>query len=163
MKKYKVSSTNALNFILISDNSKIGELIYEQWFAFKADIHLSDGEELKLEPKGFWNSKIELKDKSKTLLEFKMGWNGILIDTFFKPSDQSYLLQFKGLLNNRIVLINTEKEELLVAKPQFNLKNFNQNYEIEITPVFDKLANKELLILTVLHCINYYYYMSLVA
>lgn len=163
MKKYKVNSTDSLNFILTSDDTKIGELIYEQWFAFKADIHLSDGKELKLEPKGFWNSKIELKDKTKSLLEFKMGWNGILIDTFFKPSERSYLLKFKGLLNNRFVLINTEKEELLVAEPHFNLKNFNQNYNIETTPDFDKSENKELVILTVLHCINYYYYMTIVA
>lgn len=79
MGKYKANSTNTRNFNLTFDNLQIGELIYEKWYSFNAEIILSDGSKYQLEPKGFWDNKIELKDNTNVLLEFKMGWKGIII------------------------------------------------------------------------------------
>jgi hypothetical protein len=83
MRQYKAKSTNSQNFRLTFENKTIGELIYKKWYSFNAEILLSDGAKYQLEPKGFWDSEIELKDETKTLLEFKMGWKGIIIKTFF--------------------------------------------------------------------------------
>ena len=80
---WNINSTYSLTFYLNSDNEKIGELIYKKWYASNAEIKLANGDTFHMKPKGIWNSKIELKDGEKTILEFKLGWSGILIKTFF--------------------------------------------------------------------------------
>lgn len=161
MGQYKANSTNAKNFKLTFKNENIGELIYKKWHSFKADILMEDGKKYQLEPKGFWGSIIGLKDGTKTLLSFTMGWNGIEINTFFDYKKATYLLKLNGLLSNKFVLIDVNNYELLAAESDFKWKKLNYDYNIETSRVFDKLENKDLLLLTILHCINYY--MSLIA
>ena len=156
MGHYKANATNSHNFILTFDNQKIGELVYKKWYSFSAEIQMTDGTKYQLEPTGFWDSKIELKDDTQTLLEFKMGWKGIIIKTLFNDSEEVFLLKLKGLLSNKFVLLDTNDEELMAAETSFKWSKFNFDYNIETTPVFDNFENKELLLLTILHCINYY-------
>lgn len=161
MRQYKAKSTNSQNFRLTFENKTIGELIYKKWYSFNAEILLSDGAKYQLEPKGFWDSEIELKDETKTLLQFKMGWNGIIIKTFFDNQKDTYLLKLNGLLRSKFVLIDTEKNELIVAETDFKWKKLNYDYNIQTTKNFDNFDKKELLLLTILHGINYY--MSIIA
>lgn len=161
MGQYKANSTNSQNFSLTLENKKIGELIYKKWYSFSAEILMNDGAKYQLEPKGFWDSKIELKDETKILLEFKMGWKGIIIKTLFYDKDQNFLLILKGLLSNKFVLLDTNKEELMVVETDFKWSKLNYDYNIETAQRFDSFDNKELLLLTILHCINYY--MTLIA
>ena len=51
---------------------------------------------------------------------------------------------------------DTNDEELMAAETSFKWSKLNFDYNIETTQVFDKFENKELLLLTILHCINYY-------
>ena len=44
----------------------------------------------------------------------------------------------------------------MAAETSFKWSKLNFDYNIETTQVFDKFENKELLLLTILHCINYY-------
>jgi hypothetical protein len=146
MGHYKANSTNSQNFRLTFENQTIGELIYKKWYSFNAEILLSDGAKYQLEPKGFWDSEIELKDETKTLLEFK---------------EDTYLLKLNGLLSSKFVLIDSDKNELIVAETDFKWKKLNFDYNIETTQNFDNFDKKELLLLTILHGINYY--MSIIA
>ena len=156
MGQYKANATNSHNFTLRFDYQKVGELVYKKWYSFSAEIQMTDGTKYQLEPTGFWDSKIELKDDTQTLLEFKMGWKGIIIKTLFNDSKEVFLLKLKGLLSNKFVLLDTNDEELMAAETSFKWSKFNFDYNIETTPVFDNFENKELLLLTILHCINYY-------
>lgn len=161
MGQYKANSTNSQNFSLTFNDQPLGELIYKKWYSFNAEILLASGKKYQLEPQGFWNSKIELKDETKTLLEFKMGWNGIIIDTFFDNKEQTYLLKLNSLLSSKFILIDTEKNELMVAETDFKWNKLNYDYNIETAPSFEDFDKKELVLLTILHCINYY--MTIVA
>jgi hypothetical protein len=161
MVSYKANSTNLRNFSLTLDNQPVGELIYKKWYSFTAEILMPNGAKYDLEPKGFWESKIELKDGTNTLLEFKMGWRGIVIKTFFNNKEASFLLKASGLLSRKFVLLNRDKEELLAAETDFKWSKLNYDYNIETTEEFERFDQKELLLLTILHCINYY--MTLVA
>ena len=156
MGQYKANATNSHNFTLRFDYQKVGELVYKKWYSFSAEIQMTDSTKYQLEPTGFWDSKIELKDDTQTLLEFKMGWKGIIIKTLFNDSEEVFLLKLKGLLSNKFVLLDTNDEELMAAETSFKWSKLNFDYNIETTQVFDKFENKELLLLTILHCINYY-------
>lgn len=156
MGQYKANATNCQNFNLTFENQKIGELVYKKWYSFTAEILMTGGEKFKLEPIGFWDSKIELRDDTKTILEFRMGWKGILIKTQLNGKEETFLLVLKGLLSNKFVLLDTDKEELMVAETDFKWSKLNFDYSIETTQSFDNFDKKELLLLTILHCINYY-------
>lgn len=157
MGHYKANSINSHNFNLTSDDQQIGALVYSKWYSFNADILLADGSKYELKSKDLWDSKIELKDSSQnTLLEFKMGWKGILIKCFFDTKETTYLLKLKGLFSNKFTLIDAEKTELLVAETDFKWSKFSYDYHIETTPVFEQLGNSKLFLLTLLHCVNYY-------
>ncbi|MBK8633717.1 MAG: hypothetical protein IPN72_09210 [Saprospiraceae bacterium] len=156
MAHYKANSTNSQNFELSIDGKKIGELIYKKWYSFQAEIQMINGRHYALEPKGFWDSKIELIDGSNTILDFKMGWKGIIIRTFFNNKEETYLLSLKGILRTKFILFDTDKRELMAAETDFKWNKLNYDYDIETSSDFEKLVNKELLLLTILHCINYY-------
>ena len=103
-----------------------------------------------------WAAKIELKKGSKTLLDFKMGWKGIMIRTFFNQKEETYLLKQSGMLNIKFILIDVDKIELMDVESDFQWSKMNYNYNIKTTEKFDQFQQKELLMLTVLHCINYH-------
>ena len=156
MGHYKANSINSKSFSLTTENSKIGELNYTTWYSFKAEIQLADHSIYQLEPKGVWDQKIELKKEETTLLEFKMGWKGILIKTDFDGVEKNYLLKLKGLLSSKFILVDSEENELLAVDTDFKWSKLNFDYAIETSTEFDSMKNKELMLLTILHCINYY-------
>ena len=156
MAHYKANSTNSTDFNLTLNDVKIGELQYSEWYSFKAKILLADNSDYQLEPKGFWDSKIELKKEEKTLLTFRMGWKGIIIKTNFQDQEITYLLKLKGLLSSKFVLVDTDEKELLAVSTDFKWKKLNFDYTIETSNEFDHFKNRELFLLTILHCINYY-------
>jgi len=154
MGHYKVNSTNSSDFILTSNNVNIGELKYAKWYSFKAEMLLADHSLYQLEPKGLWDSKIELKQGEKTILYFEMGWKGIVIN--FNDSDKKYLLRLKGLLSSKFVLVDTDEKELLAIETDFKWAKLTFDFNIETSNEFDNFENKEVLLLTTLHCVNYY-------
>lgn len=66
-----------------------------------------------------------------------------------------YLKQ-RGIFKESFTLEDQEKIELLVMKPQMKWTQINYEYLITTTDNFDTFANKELLLMTSLHCANYY-------
>ncbi len=155
MKQYNVTSTNYRNFNLALEGSPLAELIYPKWYSFKAEIILADNTQLLLEPKGFWDAKIELKKDEEVLLNFKLGWKGIMFNLQSEGIEEGYLLKHKGILSSRYVLIDTNEQELLAVKPDFNWSKFKLDYVIETSEEFDRQKMKEALLLTIIHSINY--------
>lgn len=156
MGQYKAKSTNSRNFSLTNGNSPVGELTYAKWYSFNAEIQLADNSTYQFEPTGFWNSKIELKKAEEVLLGFEMGWYGIILKTKFSGNTQNYLLKTKGLLSSKFVLVDEAENELLVAETDFVWSKLRFDYTIDTSMEFDRTENKEIMLLTILHCINYY-------
>ncbi|NUY79613.1 hypothetical protein HUK80_01800 [Flavobacterium sp. MAH-1] len=154
MGHYKVNSTDSRNFSLSKSDVLIGELKYSKWYSFKAEVSLADGSIYTLEPKGFWDSKIELRKGDKTILYFEMGWKGIVIN--FIESEKKYLLRLKGLLSSKYVLVDIHDKELLAVETNFKWSKLTFDFNIETSGEFDEFDNNEVLLLTTLHCINYY-------
>ncbi|WP_313191024.1 hypothetical protein [Sphingobacterium sp.] len=156
MALYKANSTNSRNFKVTLENQEIGELLIKKWYSFDADLIMSDGKNYQLITKGFWDSKVELIDGSQTLLDFKMGWKGIVIKTYFDNQERYYLLKVQGFINSKFILIDDSDQKLSVASTDFKWLTLNFNYDIETSASFDQLRNRDLLLMTMLHCMNYY-------
>lgn len=156
MGHYRANSTDSYKFNVMSDNIKVGDLVYKKWYSFEADILMADGSKFQLRPKGFWDSKVELTDESTTLLEIKMGWKGIVIKTYFDRQEKHYLLKLKGLLGDKFILIDDKNQEFMRTESDFKWKTLNYEYSIETTESFDRLGYRNLLLLALVHSMNYY-------
>ncbi|MCI1186887.1 hypothetical protein MON38_05605 [Hymenobacter sp. DH14] len=62
MQHYQVKSVDTKHFRLTQADTEIGELEYDSWFSFTAEIMLADRTRYAIQPKGFWGTTIEIKD-----------------------------------------------------------------------------------------------------
>lgn len=157
MEQYQAKSVDTKHFRLMKDGTEMGRLEYESWFSFKAEITLADHTRYAVQPKGFWGTTIEIKQQEQLLLDFKMDWKGqILIRTIFDGPEDYYILRQKGLFKSTFVLLHQEETELLQLEPDLKWSKMSYDYQITTTDGFAPLARKELLLLTAIHCANYY-------
>jgi hypothetical protein len=156
MGQYKATSANSKNFILTQNNVQLGELIYPKWYTFNAEIILADKSVYKLVPQGFWESSIQLKKDDDTLLEFKLEWKGIVFSINKNGATHDYLLKLKGLLSSKFVLVDSDDNELFEVECDFKWTKAEYDYFVSTTEKFDQFENKELLLLSFFHAINYY-------
>ena len=97
MGQCRVNSSNSRDFNLTKDNIHLGELAYPKWYTFNAEILLADLSRYQLVPQGRWDATIELKQDHKTLMDFKMGWKGIILSNISDENREEYLLTLKSL------------------------------------------------------------------
>ena len=155
MQDYKITSNNYRNFTLSIDDKQIGSLTYPSWYSFKAEIILDEASSFSLQPKGFWDSTIELKNQEDVLLSFSLGWQGIVFNVKNNNIDESFLLKRQGILDRKYVLLDSNEQEILGVNPDFNWSKMKLDYTIETTDEFEKRSMKEAFILSIIHSINY--------
>ena len=161
MAEYQAKSNNSLSFELTKDDKLIGKLSYEKWFKFNATIEIANNANYQVEPKGFWGTTIEVKDKEKLLIKFKMDWSGnIVVQTYFNDIEKDYMFKHKGVFNESFILADQEGNELLTMKPDFKWKKIYYEYQITTSEIFETFSNKEILLMNSLHYANYYMSMA---
>ena len=157
MTTYQAKSTKSLSFEVTQGDQLIGKLSYKSWFKFNAVIEMADKQTYQVQPKGFWGTTIELKDGESVLLNFKMNWNGeIVLQTYFEGFEIGYVFKHRGLFKDSYVLADQDGAELLAMKPHLKWSKMNYEYEIATSDTFDAFTHKEILLMTSLHCANYY-------
>lgn len=157
MTEYQAKSNNSLSFQVMKDQELIGKLSYKSWFKFDAEIEIAGKNKYVAGPKGFWGTTIELKDKEKVLLKFKMNWSGeIIVHTYFEDIEKDYIFKHRGIFKESFVLTDENGTELLVMKPHFKWNVMNYEYHITSSDLFDASSHKEIILMTSLHCANYY-------
>jgi hypothetical protein len=157
MDTYQVKSVDIKLFELTQGAVEKGRLEYDSWFSFKAEIMLADQTQYAVQPKGLWGTTIEIKAQEQVLLDFKMNWKGqILIRTLFDGNEVFYIFRQQGLLKSTFVFLDNEEQELLNIEPNFKWSRLNFDYQIVAADAFGQLAHQYLLLLTAVHCANYY-------
>lgn len=158
MANYTAISTDAKHFVVKEEENTFGNLEYKSWYSLKANMQISgDYATYQFVPKGFWGTTIELKKGEQVLLHFKMSWNGdIIILSNINDVETGYKLKYTGFLKPSYVLENKEGNKLLEVKPSFKWTKFTCDHVITSTPEFEAIPYSKLLLLTALHCTNYY-------
>ncbi|WP_160138762.1 hypothetical protein [Chryseobacterium sp. c4a] len=163
MAEYYAKSNDSLSFDLMHDDQLTGKITYKSWFNFNAVMELANHQNYQIEPKGFWGTTIELKDNEKVLLKFRMNWNGeIIVQTYFDGVKESFVCKHRGVFKDSFVLTDKLGIELLVMKPKFKWNLLNYEYQINTSDGFEEFSHKDILLLTSLHCANYYMSMMVV-
>jgi hypothetical protein len=146
-----------LVFDFTQDEKLIGRLRYKNWFKFNALIELENKTNYQVEPKGFWGTTIELRENEKLILSFQMNWSGeIVIQTFSNDIEKGYIFKHKGIFRESYILVDPDGTELLVVKPHMKWEKMSYEYQVTTSDDFELLPDKEVLLLTTIHCANYY-------
>jgi hypothetical protein len=157
MAEYQAKSISPLKFELTQNDHLIGKLLYKSWFKFDASIVMANNANYQVEPKGFWGTTIEIKENEKVLLKFQMNWSGeIVIQSYSNDTEKGYVFKHRGLFKESYVLENQEGLELLVMKPSLKWSKMSYEFHITTTDAFESFSDKEVLLMTSLHCANYY-------
>jgi hypothetical protein len=161
MPEYKVLANGSKDFQLLADGQVLGHLRYTEWYSLNAVVTLADGSAFSIEPRGIWGTTLELKDQhKKVLLSFKMHWDGKIIIKSRLDGSRALVFKSKSLLKGTYELQDKHAEELLVVQPDYQWKKLNPHYTIFTTDLLEGFDAKELLMLTTIHCANYYLMMA---
>lgn len=154
--EYQAISEKFTHFKISKDNKQIGQLIYKSWFNFSAEIEILNSKYYIL-PKGFWGTTVEVLDGKTVLLKFTMNWDGnIVMNIYFSDVEKNYTFSHKGFLRESFVLSDEKGMELLVMKPNIQWRSMKYDYHINTSEFFETFEEKYILLLTSLHCANYY-------
>ena len=160
MSDYQFKSSDARRFMVTAENEKIGELSYDNWYSFKSELLLTTGEAFQVEPKGFWGTTIELRKAGVVLLNFKMHWDGsVIIKTRFDNEESNYNFKYKGIFKTSFVLQDENEKVFLEIQPDFQWSKLSYYYRISTTDEFDQIYRNKVLLLTTVHCANYFKHM----
>ena len=164
MAEYQVKSDKPKKFTLMFNDKLLGNLLYDNWFSLKSEIILADDTRFRIEPTGYWGNTIEVKSNENTLISFRLDWNNTII---IKPpfgNDRSYFIfKQKDLLKSHYILLDGDKNELLAVRSDYMWSKLNYDYNITTSDDFEKLEDKDLFLLSVIHCTNYYITMMIIA
>ena len=157
MSDYQVKSSDTRRFVVTAENEEVGELNYDSWYSFKSELLLTTGEAFQVEPKGFWGTTIELKKAGVVLLNFKMHWDGnIIIKTRFDTEESNYNFKYKSIFKTSFVLQDENEKVFLEIQPDFQWSKLSYDYRISTTDEFDQISYNKVLLLTTVHCANYF-------
>jgi hypothetical protein len=135
----------------LTDNEHIlGELVYKTLFSYNAEIILTNSDHYYLKSVGFFGTSITVTKNDIEIANLKMNWKGQIVMIF--QDGQEFVFKAKGVLHNKYVIENKEKEELILFDPKFNWSKLNYNYEIS----YEKKPQNLLFVLLGIYAANYY-------
>jgi hypothetical protein len=151
----KAISSFGQTFHLMKGEEFVGMLSYKKWYSFNAQIELASGSKYDLEQTGLFGTNIVLKDGETVLINCHMNWKGqIIIESFFNDMLVRYMLKNMYLINDKIVLLNSDEKELMTMIPDNKWFETNRCVDLVLSEELGTLPNKELFLLTALHCTN---------
>jgi hypothetical protein len=157
MTVYQVTASSSRTFILSCNEQTVGNLTYKAWFSSKATINLENSLPVAIQPKGIWETSLEVKRAEAILFDLEMKWNGQLVLNRHSPdSVVAFTFKQKSLTDFTFVLLGPDAEELLSIKPSFKWNRVSTDYQLFASDSMEQLPDKEILLLLAVHCANYY-------
>lgn len=119
-----ITASGSNTYLLTDDlGFTIGALEYENVWKSKARVKWYDSDFL-FRVKGAFNTKVLFLEATEkvALAEMKMTWKGnIKLETNFEGEKFSYTLQKKSIWNNQYVLVDADKNPLIVINAHVKL------------------------------------------
>ncbi|GAB3750517.1 hypothetical protein [Spirosoma pomorum] len=157
MTTYQVTASSSKTFLLTRNEQTVGNLTYETWFSSKATIDLEDSLPITIQPKGIWETSLEVKQAETILFDLELKWNGqLVLDRRGADSVEAFTFKQKSLTDFTFVLLSPDAEELLSIKPSIKWNRVTTDYQLFASDSLEHLPDKDVLLLLAVHCANYY-------
>ncbi len=112
---------------LWDDREKLGRIIYEGHFSFKAELFV-DKERYVITPKGFFNTTMSVDYRGREIATMVMSWKALVEFAF--EDGREYRLKPTGVFYNKFVLEDQNQHTLLSLEPDFQWSKFNYNFDV---------------------------------
>lgn len=149
MDKYKIISQNYRKYNLIHNSSIIAQLSYEKWYNHNnPKISIENKTNCSIEKMNIWKSNFKAKIKDKVILEFIFGWNSIIKINYI----ENEILKKESFWNSNYIILDGLENQICKIETKYTWRNWKTNYIIT-NYNFPYTENKELIYLTIIHCI----------
>jgi hypothetical protein len=158
MKEIKVSSEKRREFVLSINDKAIGKLTIKKWSVVNGEIMLSDGETYQIQSKSWWRTQVDVKQREKIALTYKMNWKGhILITALFRRTPAEFVFRRQGIFKGTYILLDNTGQQLATVEPNFKWSKFRTEYTIKVSrDIFrDDEGHDTLFYFVMAHCANY--------
>lgn len=156
MLQLTAQSKDSKVYQLFQEENLLGTLTYPKWYSSNAELQTNAYSNLSFVKESFWDGLLVLKDGETVLLDMKLGWSGLYINTYFSGQEQRYVLNTGSLLNYKFSLQDMEGHDQLSILVKFSFKNFKTFYELQVNEKLISSAERDVLTLAALHGVNYY-------
>ena len=86
-----------------------------------------------------------------------MHWDGnIIIKTRFDNEESNYNFKYKGIFKTSFVFQDENEKVFLEVQPDVKWSKLIYDNRISITDEFDQISHNKVLLLTTVHCANYF-------
>jgi|GEM_PF-1731220 len=129
----------------------LGRIVYTKWYSGnRAEITINQDAVYQMEPKGFWQSTLEIFKEGIVMLNIKSKFTGYEIS---RPidADRPYRFKMKGLFKNGYVLVNYKDEVVLEIVSNFSWKKMYPGFTITCSDNFGNDDFEKLLIMLSVH------------
>lgn len=123
----KVKSTNSKTFQLIKNQTILGEIIYQNLFYPKAEIHLNETQ-YKIAPVGLFGKSISVTKNNNPIASLYLSWSGTIVMAF--QDGEEFIVKSSGMFSNTYTVENQNKEKLVQLEAKFNLSELHYAYSI---------------------------------
>lgn len=152
MKKIDIIQESYRELLALEGKNLIGTLVYPKWYSYnKADITVGENLLYRVEPQGFWQSKIEVLKDNALVLNVNSKFSGYEVSRPTDP-DRPYRFKLKGIFKNGYILINYKDEVVLEIVSNFSWKKMYPGY---ILTCADSFANAEFDRLLIMLCVHF--------
>lgn len=152
---YSVKRRNGVFELEDERGQVLGVMSYGRWWPMRAEIVLSDRATYRLEPAGFWQTRIQVDKAGATFAEIQpLLGRGFRLS--FASDPQSYLFRKRSLWNMDYGLLDEQDQEIAQVMADFNWKILKYEYRVEVLcPIADSEIS-QLLPLLLAYTAGYY-------
>lgn len=151
MKKIDITQQNYR--VLTAEENKIpfGRIIYTKWYSGnRAEISIDQNAVYRLEPKGFWQTQVDVFKDEVLVTTINSKFTGYIITRPIDP-ERSYRFKYKGFFKNGYVLVNYKDEVLLEIAANFSWKKMYPGYSVICSDGFGNDVFEKLLLMLCVH------------
>jgi hypothetical protein len=152
MQHLAAKSLNRTTYALQEGEKQLGRLSYKGWFSRKAEIIISPNESYQVIPHGFFFRTITIGNGIDIYLSIRFSNWGRMNFTMTRQGIE-YRMAFrrKGIFSMDHILVNQNREQLMLLKPSFNWRRFTYEYDIEVSDLAKNYAAVPVMCLAALY------------
>lgn len=153
--QYLVIAKNYKKLILSKEESIVAEMSYKSWYNYSTpDFKIKNGGNYSIEKPSIWKLDFKIKKSTNLLFEFNFSWNtAVTIISHENGATKRLQLKRKSRWKSNYILSDDSNHQLCTISSEFSWKTWKTNYSISESVTNPISEHKEILYLSIIHCI----------
>ncbi len=153
--EYLVTSENYKKLILSKEESIVAEINYKSWYNYtNPELKIKNGGNYSIEKPSIWKLDFKIKKSTNLLFEFNFSWNtSVTIISHENGTIKRFQLKRESIWKSNYILTDDSSRQLCRVTSKFSWKTWKTNHELIENGSIPTSEHKEILYLSIIHCI----------